>query len=136
IGFAGRMLSGQYAKVLKRGRHFKSLDAEERHRLRLALKKMRYVSDFLLPLYGQRKSTRRFTRKLAGLQEELRSYNDIATTASLLAGLGAEARGSDTAAAAIAGWQAHALVGVEARLREAWRDFSKAKAPWSIEAEG
>src|SRR5262249_54204081 len=70
IGFAGRMLSGQYAKVLKRGRHFKSLDAEERHRLRLALKKMRYVSDFLLPLYGQRKATRRFTGQLAGPPEK------------------------------------------------------------------
>jgi triphosphatase len=136
INFARRMLSDQHAKVLKRGRHFKSLKAEELHRLRLAAKRLRYVADFLLPLYGDRKSARRFSRKLADLQDQLGSYNDMATTASLLAGLGAESADSGAAAAAIAGWQAHASVGVEARLRSAWRDFTKTKAPWSREAEG
>ena len=48
------MLSEQHAKVFKRGRRFKSLPPEERHRVRLAIKKLRYVADFLLPLYGQR----------------------------------------------------------------------------------
>ncbi len=130
VNFARRMLSDQYAKVLKRGRHLKSLDAEERHRLRLAVKKLRYVGEFLLPLYGQRKSTRRFSRKLAGLQEELGHYNDIAVTASLLAALGAGNVDSGTAAAAIAGWQAHAMVGVEPRLRDTWSEFAKTKVPW------
>jgi inorganic triphosphatase YgiF len=130
LTFARRMLSNQYAKVLKRGRRLKSLDAEERHHLRLAVKKLRYVAEFLLPLYGQRKSTRRFSRKLAGLQEELGHYNDIAVTASLLAGLGAGSADSGTAAAAIAGWQAHAMMGVEPRLRDTWSEFAKAKVPW------
>jgi inorganic triphosphatase YgiF len=130
VTFARRMLSNQYAKVLKRGRRLKSLDAEERHRLRLAVKKLRYVAEFLLPLYGQRKSTRRFSRKLAGLQEELGHYNDIAVTASLLAGLGAGSADGGTAAAAIAGWQAHAMMGVEPRLRDTWSEFAKAKVPW------
>ncbi len=130
VNFARRMLSDQYAKVLKRGRRLKSLDAEERHRLRLAVKKLRYVAEFLLPLYGQRKSTRRFSRKLAALQEELGRYNDIAVTASLLAGLGAGSAHGGTAAAAIAGWQAHAIMGVEPRLRDTWSEFVKTKAPW------
>jgi triphosphatase len=128
--FARRRLSEQYAKVLKRGRHLKSLDADERHRLRLAVKKLRYVGEFLLPLYGQRKATRRFSHKLAELQEELGLYNDMAVTAALLAGLGAEAMRGGAAAAAIAGWQAHAMVGVEPRLRDTWSDFAKVKVPW------
>jgi triphosphatase len=135
IHFARGILSDQHARVLKRGRRFKSLTAGELHRLRLAAKRLRYVADFLLPLYGDRKSVRRFSRKLADLQEELGAYNDMAVTASLFERLGAESSQSDTAAAAIAGWQAHAAIGVEARLRNAWRDFTRTKVPWSRGAE-
>jgi triphosphatase len=133
--FAHRMLSEQHAKVLKRGKHFKSQAAEERHRLRLAVKKLRYVVDFLLPLYGLGKSAKRYSQKLAGLQEELGAFNDMATTASLLAGLGGEPLEGATARAAIAGWQAHAMVGSEQRLRHAWSDFVKTKTPWSRQTE-
>jgi inorganic triphosphatase YgiF len=135
INFARRILADQQARVLKRGRRFKSLEAEGLHRLRLAAKKLRYVADFLLPLYGDRKCARRFSRKLAGLQEDLGSFNDMAITASLFDGLGAESPDSGTAAAAIAGWQAHASVGVQAHLRSTWRDFTNTKVPWSREAE-
>ena len=38
------------------------------------------------------------------------------------------------AAAAVTGWQAHAMVGAEARLRNAWRDFAKIEAPWARRA--
>jgi inorganic triphosphatase YgiF len=132
--FAQRILSAQHAKVLKRGRPFKSRSTEERHRVRLAAKKLRYVADFLLPLYGERKSAKRFSSNLAELQQQLGVYNDMATTASLLADIGAEA-GSSSAAAAIAGWQAHAMVGVEPRLNKAWSEFVKTKLPWSAGAE-
>jgi len=43
---------------------------------------------------------------------------------------------SFTASAAITGWQAHAMTGAEARLRDAWRGFAKTKLPWSKAAEG
>jgi triphosphatase len=135
INFAQRILSAQHAKVLKRGRRFKSRSPEELHRVRLAAKRLRYVADFLLPLYGQRKSAKRFSKGLADLQQELGLYNDMATTASLLADVGTESSGSSTAAAAIAGWQAHAMVGVEPRLKKAWSNFVRTKVPWSTEAE-
>lgn len=135
INFARNILSAQHMKVLKRGRRFKSLPTEERHRVRLAAKKLRYVADFLLPLCEQRKSARRFSRKLADLQQELGIYNDMATTTSLLADVDAASTGSGIAAAAIAGWQAHAMVGIEARLVKAWSEFTGAKVPWSIDAQ-
>lgn len=128
--FARRILSALHAKVLKRGHHFKSLGADERHRLRLAVKKLRYAADFLLPLCGQRKSARRFCDRLSKLQEELGSYNDVATTASLVGGLSGQSPDSGLAAAAVAGWQAHALGGAEERLRATWRVFPKTKVPW------
>lgn len=135
VNFAERILAGQYAKVLKRGRRFKSLAAEELHRVRLATKRLRYLGEFLLPLFADRKSARKFSRRLAGLQEELGAFNDMAVTASLLDGLGAEAPDSATAAAAIAGWQARASADVQPSLRTAWRDFTAAHVPWSRQAQ-
>ncbi|MDA9506098.1 hypothetical protein XI09_15945 [Bradyrhizobium sp. CCBAU 11386] len=133
VNFAQRILSEQYAKVLKRGRRFKSLSTDELHRVRLATKRLRYLSEFLLPLFADRKSVRRFSRRLAGLQEELGAFNDMAVTASLLDGLDAEPD-SAIAAAAIAGWQARASIGVQPSLQGAWRDFTAARVPWSRQA--
>ncbi|QDF38898.1 CHAD domain-containing protein [Bradyrhizobium symbiodeficiens] len=130
VNFAQRILSEQYAKVLKRGRRFKSLTMEELHRVRLATKRLRYLSEFLLPLFADRKSARKFARRLAGLQEELGAFNDMAVTASLLDGLGAAPDGA-IAAAAIAGWQARASIGVRPALQGTWRDFTAARVPWS-----
>lgn len=133
VNFAQRILSEQYVKVLKRGRRFKSLTIEELHRIRLATKRLRYLSEFLLPLYEDRRTARRFARRLAGLQEELGAFNDMAVTASLLDGLGAEPD-SAIAAAAIAGWQARASVGVQPALLATWRDFTAACVPWARQA--
>jgi triphosphatase len=130
VNFAQRILSEQHAKLLKRGRRFKSLAAEDLHRVRLATKRLRYLSEFLLPLYEDRKSARKFSRRLAGLQEQLGAFNDVAVTASLLEGLGAEPDCA-IAAAAIAGWQARASVGVQPALQSTWRDFTAARVPWS-----
>ncbi|AWM02053.1 CYTH and CHAD domain-containing protein [Bradyrhizobium amphicarpaeae] len=130
VNFAQRILSEQHAKVLKRGRRFKSLTMDELHRVRLATKRLRYLSEFLLPLFADRKSARKFARRLAGLQEELGAFNDMAVTASLLDGLGAEPDGA-IAAAAIAGWQARASIGVRPALQGTWRDFTAARVPWS-----
>src|SRR3954447_14420528 len=131
--FAARILSEQYAKVLRRGRRFKSLSAEQLHRLRLATKRLRYLSEFLLPLFADRKSARKFSRRLAGLQEQLGAFNDMAVTAALLDGLDAEPDGT-IAAAAIAGWQARASIGVQPALQSTWRDFTVARVPWSRQA--
>ena len=132
FNFAQRILSEQYARVLKRGRRFKSLTMDELHRVRLATKRMRYLSEFLLPLFADRKSARKFARRLAGLQEELGAFNDMAVTASLLDGLEAEPDGA-IAAAAIAGWQARASIGVRPALQGTWRDLTAARVPWSAD---
>ncbi|WP_439399821.1 CHAD domain-containing protein [Bradyrhizobium sp. PMVTL-01] len=131
VNFAQRVLSEQHAKVLKRGRRFKSLSVDEVHRLRLAAKRLRYLGEFLLPLFDDRKSARKFARRLAGLQEELGAFNDMAVTASLLDGLGAEDRDSAVAAAAVAGWQARASIDAHQSLQDSWRDFTAARVPWS-----
>ncbi|CCE02753.1 CYTH and CHAD domain-containing protein [Bradyrhizobium sp. STM 3809] len=133
IDFAGHVLSERHQKVLRRGRHFKRLPAERRHRLRLALKKLRYSIDFLLPLYGPSKPARKYARSLAELQEQLGHYNDMAVTAGVIATLGTTSTDAAIAAAAITGWHAHAMAGVEDPLRDAWRAFTKTPTPWQPE---
>ena len=51
--------------MLKLGRDFKNLSAQERHQLRIALKKLRYTAEFFRSLY--RGSVRRpiFMRSLS-----------------------------------------------------------------------
>ena len=130
IDFANGTLAALHAKVLKRGRHFDAMTAEGRHRLRIAVKKLRYASDFLMPLYGSRKAAKRFGAELAHIQEQLGLYNDMATTRTIVAGLAGEAAGRSPAAGAVIGWQAQGLVGAEPRLRSAWRAFRKTRGPW------
>jgi triphosphatase len=103
---------------------------DERHKLRIAVKKLRYATDFLMPLYGARKPVKRFAAALAHLQEELGRYNDMANTRAIVASFAAEAAGRSPAAGAVIGWQANGLAGAEPRLRSAWRAFRKARAPW------
>lgn len=133
LDFAGHVLAERHQTVLKRGRRFKKLPAERRHRVRLALKKLRYSIDFLLPLYGASKPARKYARTLADLQEQLGYYNDMAVTAGVIADLGTTSTDAAIAAAAITGWHAHAMAGVEQPLREAWRAFAKAPTPWGSE---
>jgi CHAD domain-containing protein len=134
VDFAGHILSERHQTVLKRGRRFRKLPAERRHKLRLALKKLRYSTEFLLPLYGAGKQARKYARRLARLQEQLGHFNDMAVTAGVIEGPGTTSTDAATAAAAITGWQAHAMVSLERPLCKAWRRFSKATTPWLPEA--
>ncbi|MFN3548247.1 MAG: CHAD domain-containing protein [Mesorhizobium sp.] len=131
-GLARDVLDRQHRKVLKRGRRFARLDAEGRHEVRLAVKKLRYLSDFLLPLCTREKKAAAFARVLARLQDGLGRYNDIATTDQLLEKLA----GGDAPAALhracgeIHGWQARDLAAMEGELLASWKAFSSTKAPW------
>lgn len=128
------VLTRQHRKVLDMGRHFDRLEPEARHELRLAVKKLRYVTDFLLPLCARKGSeARRYAKALSVLQDGLGRYNDVAVTAALLDRLAvpempAAAR---EASGAIRGWQARDLVDLKAGLRAPWDGFRATGRPWS-----
>ena len=50
--FARAELDAHHARVMKRGAKFKSLDPHRLHRLRIAIKKLRYAADFLRPAFA------------------------------------------------------------------------------------
>ena len=131
-GLARDVLDRQHRKVLKRGRRFSRLDAEGRHEVRLAVKKLRYLSDFLLPLCTREKKAAAFAKGLSRLQDGLGRYNDIAATDQLLgklAGSGAPPT-LHRACGEIHGWQARDLQAMEGELMASWKAFSSTKVPW------
>ena len=91
------MLDRQQARARKRGRKARSGEEGDLHRLRIALKKLRYTAEFFAPLYPKKK-VRRYLSKLRGLQEHLGALNDIAHVRATVAELAARNRRQDESA--------------------------------------
>jgi triphosphatase len=128
-GFVDEVLGRFHQKVLKRGRGFKALSAAKRHGLRIALKRLRYATDYFLPLWGKSKSARRYTRRLAALQAELGYYNDLVVMEQRVLQI-IECRipvAAHTAAGAMLGWRAGRLSNQEKKIQSAWMDFRSVK---------
>jgi inorganic triphosphatase YgiF len=128
---ADKMLTRLHRKALKRGAHFRQLDTDARHRLRIHLKKLRYAAEFFLPLYTTRALVKRYVARLARLQKGLGRACDIASTRTLLGSI----RQDDQAALHLAigtvtGWQARDQIAVAKTLRRRWRRFKAAPAFW------
>ncbi|CAN0532535.1 unnamed protein product [Ectocarpus sp. 8 AP-2014] len=129
---ANRLLTTQWQKVLKRGRKFESLDYDNRHMVRIALKKLRYANEFFRSLYKHDKA-RSYGRKLTGLQDDLGFMNDMAMSMQLCENLcKAEPENASLAAARgfLLGWQQHRLHHGDAGMVAHWRAFERAKPYW------
>jgi CHAD domain-containing protein len=127
---AGRLLKQAAARVQKRGRKARGLDEGDLHRLRIGLKKLRYLSQTFATLYPAK--ARPYLRSLKRLQEELGHLNDIA---HVRATIGELMRGEDAAAI---GYGAGLVVGHygadrDRSAKKAMRrycDFRKLKPFW------
>ena len=65
---------------MKKAKRIRQLDTPHRHKLRIAVKKLRYASDFFGHLFaGQtpKKRLRSFKTRLTDLQDQLGALNDI-----------------------------------------------------------
>jgi len=67
---AARMLARQAARARKRGRAARSHEEGDLHRLRIALKKLRYTAEFFAPLY-KKKKVKRYLSHIRKLQDSL-----------------------------------------------------------------
>ena len=131
VGFAARSLDRLDRKLRKRGRHFRSLTPEARHALRIAMKHMRYATEFFGRLMQPASAAERYARKAAALQDLLGELNDAAIALRLIGELG-HGQNADFAfaAGAAAGWCARGSLGDEAALRKAWRSLRKTDRYW------
>lgn len=81
--FAAGALEKARRRVEKRGRKLKRAGDHERHRLRIAMKKLRYASEFFEPL-SKKKALRPALKAMSALQDSLGWLNDVAVADRLL----------------------------------------------------
>jgi triphosphatase len=87
---AMEQLSRRWKRLVNRGKHIDTLDPRQRHKLRIAAKKLRYASEFFAGIFpGQNAERRRkrFIASLKALQVCLGDLNDIVVNERLSASL-------------------------------------------------
>jgi triphosphatase len=70
-------LSKLHRQVARDGRRFEKLEAAEQHRVRKRLKRLRYLGEFIAPLFGPR-GAKRYLDELRPAQDALGEHNDAA----------------------------------------------------------
>jgi triphosphatase len=109
--FAAKALDRLHRKALKRARGIDWHDEKRRHRLRIAVRRLRYGCDFFAACFDD---ARRYLRGLADLQDLLGELNDIAV-ARRFGAAGLEKR-------------ERALI---SELAPAWKSFGKRPRFWA-----
>ena len=135
VEFAAHLLGKRQRKALKSGRQFVRLSAEERHRLRIALKKLRYATEFFQTLYPK-KDSKAYLAALKDLQDRLGHLNDVAVAERLIGTLvGAADRSADGDAirwggGLVLGWHARGVAEIEPATQRAWQEFAELEPFW------
>jgi len=118
-------------KAWRKGRRFNKLSLRKRHRVRVALKKLRFASEFFEPIFGKRK-VKRYEKQLALLQKLLGKDSDMITTAALLQELleASPSRSLAHAAASLRKWQAKERRAAAPQARKAWVKLKAMQRFW------
>jgi inorganic triphosphatase YgiF len=80
--FAPEVLRKRWKKIVKKSQNADKLDARGRHKLRIAVKKLRYSTEFFASIFQgkkEKKVRKKFEDLLKALQDALGQLNDIAT---------------------------------------------------------
>lgn len=123
--FAGNSLQQARRRVEKRGGKLKNGTPRARHRLRIAMKKLRYATEFFQCL-SNRKRTRRALKGMTGLQDELGWINDVAVADGLLQHFHQTDPQLDQQAGFARGYLAAELEGRVRKLEREWKKNASA----------
>lgn len=121
-------LDTHWSKVKKRSKKVGKTYDESTHHLRIALKKLRYASEFFAPLYPAKKVVP-YIKELKRLLDHFGEANDVHGINDTLARLGT-APELRFAAGAIAGWHHSREKALTRRSMNGWKDFRKRKPFW------
>lgn len=128
--FAAAILRRRHRRVRRAGKHFKSLEPEALHELRLAGKRLRYAAEFFADLFDP-PAAARFIRRLTRLQDRLGEINDDAIIARLLAGLDSPEVAHGFAAGAVRGFVAGEGAHAGQRAAQTWKRFRRLPPFWA-----
>jgi|APTNR8051073442_1049403.scaffolds.fasta_scaffold01491_8 CHAD domain-containing protein len=134
IDLANHLLEARCADVLAAGDGFAHLAPEDRHKLRIQVKKLRYATEFFGSLYPKAR-LRSYLAALKMLQDQLGASNDIEVARTLLKRLVKDATGKDRrrlayASGLVVGWHSHVSGGRETRSNEIWERFCSGVPFW------
>lgn len=128
--FAAAILRRRHRRVRRAGRHFKSLEPEALHELRLAGKRLRYAAEFFADLFDP-PAAARFIRRLTRLQDRLGEINDDSIIARLLAELDPPEVAHGFAAGAVRGFVAGEGAHAGKLAARAWKRFRRLPPFWA-----
>jgi CHAD domain-containing protein len=131
---ASETLDKRLKQAGKRAKHLSSLNVQERHRLRIALKKLRYSAEFFAPLF-QSKPVSAFLERLSKLQDLFGALNDAATVETILRRIIEHAGKRSSvelleAAAFVDGWHQSRVEPTWDKARKRWKTFIKTEPFW------
>lgn len=134
LGLASKLVGKRHKAVHEDGTVFDALSIEQRHQLRIDVKKLRYAIDFFGALYPEEAVTA-YLEHLSGLQDGLGYLNDVAVAKDLVALLCRTAKGDALvecrhAGGIVIGWHTKALADIEAHMSADVRTFLEAKPFW------
>jgi CHAD domain-containing protein len=113
-------------RILKGGRGFSRMTPYHRHELRKNLKKLRYLLDLSNDMSGLLGENKKHMNVIAGLQDQLGMFNDLAAAREMVAKLETgDDRLAIRAAGITLGWCARAATADDSELRAAWKKFRK-----------
>ncbi|MGO9771399.1 MAG: CHAD domain-containing protein [Roseiarcus sp.] len=128
--FATDNLSRLHKLVLKRGKGLVELPDAERHKVRIALKNLRYAADFFGDLFRDGE-VRAYIRAVARLQDLLGAHNDAVSIERLLHDIEGTAGAHGAKASGIVlGWYGRGTALADADLRKSWKTFKRTKIFW------
>lgn len=81
--FASSVLERAHRRVFRQAKRMDRSSAADIHKLRIRIKRLRYCSELLSPLF-KRKAARKFLKRLAGMQDMLGAHNDAVSAANLI----------------------------------------------------
>ena len=129
-----KRLQQLHKQAVRDGQRFESLDTESQHRVRKRLKRLRYLAEFVAPLFdadGKSSAAERYLKHLRPAQDALGEFNDEAVALALYR----EATGRDARAWFAVGWfsarhatHAKACRKALGKIEEAPRFWKKVKA--------
>jgi CHAD domain-containing protein len=130
--FASGAMTRLHRKALKCGAHFRHLDSEARHQLRIALKKLRYTAELFHGVHdGSHAKT--YLSCLSKLQDALGRDNDGAMTQPFLRTLSLDTTAPEVhrTIGAVMGWLARDRIATRPALHRRWQQFRVMRPFWS-----
>jgi CHAD domain-containing protein len=136
---AAHVLSHRLKVAKKQARRLEKASDEQIHRLRIALKKLRYTGEFFAPLYDKDEVVE-FGERLSNMQDSLGAVHDVVVARETLARLTASTHeqndsGLSFAAGIVYGWHLDRSTHIFKKSVKRWKKFAATEPFWSGETK-